>query len=188
MRLPELEDDDKKTKKLRLEWLSEGWKDIKVVLHYQSLPYVPKVICSKLISRYYDNSPTDRFGIEKTWELIARKYYWPILQRDVKTYVKGCNIYLASIAVCHKPYGDLQSLPVLTHRGKDLLIDFVTGFTILDNWKSKSYKLILVIVDQLTKMVHYKPVKVTINALSLAKVIINMVMYHHGVPELIVMN
>ncbi len=35
-------------------------------------------------------------------------------------------------------------------------------------------------------MVYYEPVKVTINAPGLAKVIINMVVRHHGVPESIV--
>ena len=35
-------------------------------------------------------------------------------------------------------------------------------------------------------MVHYKPVKVTINALGLAKVIIDMVVWHHGLPNSIV--
>ena len=37
-------------------------------------------------------------------------------------------------------------------------------------------------------MVHYKPVKVTIDTSSLAEVIIDMVVHHHGVPELIVTN
>ena len=34
-------------------------------------------------------------------------------------------------------------------------------------------------------MVHYMPVKVTINALGLAEVIINVVVHYHGVPKLI---
>ena len=34
-------------------------------------------------------------------------------------------------AVRHKPYDDLQSLPVPTHRWKNLLLDFVIGFPIL---------------------------------------------------------
>ncbi len=37
-------------------------------------------------------------------------------------------------------------------------------------------------------MVYYKPVKVTIDVPDLAEVIFNMVVYHHGVPELIVMD
>ncbi len=65
-------------------------------------------------------------------------------------------------------------------------MDFVTGLPILADWKGDSYDLILVIVDRLTKMVHYVPVKVTINALGLAEVIIDVVVHPHGVPESIV--
>ena len=65
-------------------------------------------------------------------------------------------------------------------------MDFVTSLPISANWKSDSYDLILVIIDRLTKMVYDELVKVTIYAPSLAKVIINMVVCHHGVPESIV--
>ena len=37
-------------------------------------------------------------------------------------------------------------------------------------------------------MVHYEPIKVTTNALGLVEIIINMVVYHHGVPKSIVIN
>ena len=49
------------------------------------------------------------------------------------------------------------------------------------NWKDDSYDLILVIIDRLIKMVHYEPVKITINASGLAEVIIDVVIYHHRV-------
>ncbi len=75
MRLLELQDDDKEAIKLRSKRLSEGWKDIKPVFHYQGLLYVPKVICSELINRHHDNPLASHFGIEKTCKLIARKYY-----------------------------------------------------------------------------------------------------------------
>ena len=100
--------------------------------------------------------------------------------------MRRCNVCLASKAVRHKLYGNLQSLPVTTYRWKDLLIDFVTGLPISTDWKGDSYDSILVIVDWLTKMVHYKLVKVTINASGLAEVIINMVVRHHGLPDSIV--
>ncbi len=183
MRLPELQDEDKEAMKLRSEGLPKSWEDIEQVLHYQGLPYVPKIICSELINRHYDDTLAGHFGIEKTRELIARKYYWPTLRRDVEAYVKGCDICLASKAVRHKPYRDLQLLPVPTYRWKDLSMDFVTGLLISANWKGDSYDSILVIVDRLTKMVHYVPVKITINVSGLAKVIIDVVVRHHGVPE-----
>ncbi len=65
-------------------------------------------------------------------------------------------------------------------------MDFVPGLPISTDWKGDSYDSILVIIDQLMKIVYYKLVKVTINASGLAKVIIDMVMHHCGVPESIV--
>ncbi len=109
-----------------------------------------------------------------------------MLRRDVEAYVKGCDVCLASKAVRHKPYGDLQLLTVPTHRWKDLSIDFITGLPISADWKGDNYDSILIIVDRLTKMVHYEPVKVTIDATGLAEVIIDVVVHHHGFPESIV--
>ena len=65
-------------------------------------------------------------------------------------------------------------------------MDFVTGLPLFADWKDDSYDLILVIVDRLTKMVHYEPVKVTIDAPGLAEVIIDMVVRHHGLPASII--
>ena len=65
-------------------------------------------------------------------------------------------------------------------------MDFVTGLSISANWKDDSYDLILVIVDRLIKMVHYKSLKATIDASSLAKVSIDVVVRHHRVSESIV--
>ena len=185
LRLQELQAEDEQVRKTRAEH-SEGWDDINGVLDHQGLPYVLEIIRTELISKHHDNLLAGYFGIKKTRELIAQKYYLPTLCRDVEDYVRGCDIWLASKAVRHKSYGDLQSLPVPTYRWKDLLMDFVTGLPILRDWKGDSYNSILVIVDRLTKMVHYKTVKVTINALSLAEVIIDVVVRHHGLLDSIV--
>ncbi len=65
-------------------------------------------------------------------------------------------------------------------------MDFVTGLPISTNWKGETYNSILVIVDRLTKMIHYKPIKVTINAPALAEVIIEVVVRHYGLLDSIV--
>ena len=128
------------------------------------------------------------FGIKKICKLWVQKYYWPTLCHDVEAYVEGCDVCLASKIVCHKLYDDLQLLFVLTQQWKNLSIDFVTGLLVLINWKKDSYNSILIIVDWLIKMIHYKPVKITLNALRLAKVIINIVIRYHGLPDSIVTN
>ena len=67
-------------------------------------------------------------------------------------------------------------------------MDFVTGLPVSTDWKGESYDSILVIVDRLTKMVHYEPVKITIDAPGLAKVIIDIVVRHHGLPDSIIID
>ena len=61
------------------------------------------------------------------------------------------------------------------------------NLSILAEWKSDSYDSVLVMVDQFTKIVYYKPVKVAM-APGLAIVIIDVVIYYHGVPKSIVMD
>ena len=65
-------------------------------------------------------------------------------------------------------------------------MDFVTVLQVSTNWKGETYDSILVIVDQLTKMVYYEPVKITIDALGLAEVIIDVVIRYHSLLDSIV--
>ena len=158
------------------------------ILYHHGLPFVPKTIWTKLIGRHHNNPLVGYFGIEKICEFLAQKYYWPTLRHNMKIYVKGYDVCLASKAVCYKPYGNFQLLPVPTHRWKDLSMDFVTGLPVSIDWKGDSYNSILVIVNQLTKMVHYKLVKITVNASGLVEIIIDVVVRHHRFLDLIVTN
>ena len=65
-------------------------------------------------------------------------------------------------------------------------MDFVTGLLVSIDWKKDSYDSILVIVNQLTKMVHYKPVKITLNTPGVAEIIIDVVVRHHRLLHSIV--
>ena len=187
LRLSELQESDPEAQELNSKkYLPDGWEDIDGVLYHQGLPFVPEAIQTKIISHHHNDPLAGHFGIDKTKDLIGRKYYWPSLRKDIVAYIKGCGICLGSKAVRHKPYGNLQSLPTPTHRWKDLSMDFVTGLPISTDWKGDSYDSILVIVDWLTKMVYYELVKVTIDAPGLAEVIIDVVVRHHGLPDSII--
>ena len=111
----ELAAEDGQARKIRAKKLGRNWEDSDRILHHQALPYVPEIIKTELISRHHDDPPAGHFGIEKTQELVARKYYWETLHYDVEVYVRGCDICLTSKAVRYKPYRNLQQLPVPTH-------------------------------------------------------------------------
>lgn len=71
---------------------------------------MPEIVRTKPISKYIDNPLAGHIGIEKTQELIARKYYYPIIITDIEFHIKGYEICLALIYIRHKLYGDLQSI------------------------------------------------------------------------------
>ena len=65
-------------------------------------------------------------------------------------------------------------------------MDFVTGLPLSADWKGDNYDSILVIVNRLIKMVHYEPVKVTIDTPGLAEVIIDVVIQYHDLLDSII--
>lgn len=119
-------------------------------------------------------------------KLIARKYYWPMLRTNIESYDKGCDVCLVFKSVKYKPYDDFQSSLVPIYQWKDLFMAFATRLPVSTNWKRETYDSILVIVNWLTKMVYYKLVKVTINVVALAEVIINTVVWHYSLLDSIV--
>ena len=97
LRLAEQEKSNAKAQKIRAQELKEDldkYVEVDGVLQHQKLPFVPEIIQMELISRHHDDSLAKHFGIDKTRKLISRKYYWPSLKKDVKTYIKDCDVCL----------------------------------------------------------------------------------------------
>ena len=111
LRLQELQEANHEAQELRQQ-KAVGYKEIDKIFYHQGLPFIPKAIQTELISRYHNNPLAGHFGIKKSCKLLAWKYYWPTFCYNVKAYMKGCDVCLVSKAVCHKPYGNLQLLPV----------------------------------------------------------------------------
>lgn len=99
--------------------MTKSWEYQEGILYYHNLPYVSKIIRHKVISRHYSDPLVNYFRIKKAKDLVSRKYFWPSRRKDVKTYVKGCDVCLISKVVKYKLYKDLYSLPVPIHQWKD---------------------------------------------------------------------
>lgn len=67
-------------------------------------------------------------------------------------------------------------------------MNFITRLPILINWNDTNYDFDLVIVNWLIKMIYYKLIKIIIDALTLAKVILDLVIWHYSLSNLIVMD
>ena len=79
LRLSKLQESDDKAQKIRAEGLKDDYEEVDGVLHHQGLPFIPKAIRTKLISWHHNDPLAGYFGINKTKDLVGRKYYWPSL-------------------------------------------------------------------------------------------------------------
>lgn len=87
-----------------------------------------------------------------------------------------------------KVYKNLKLIPMPTFHWKNLFINFIISFSGSTNPKSANYNLILVILNYFTKVIYYKLVKVFINALKLAKALLNMIVWYYSFFDFIIIN
>ena len=95
----------------------------------------------------HDDPYRGHFEVVRTMELIHRKYYWPSVGQDIKKYVSTCDVCQRTKAPRHKPYGELQPLPVPTHPWMSMSMDMIVGLPLSADVDSKAHDAILVIVS-----------------------------------------
>ena len=162
----------------------EQW-EIREGLYYNSGRLViPKdeEIRSFLIRECHAPAYAGHLGITKTIEMLARNYSWKSLRRDVRKYIKECQVCQAMKPSNTAPMGLLQPLPIPDRPWSQVAVDFVTHLPITRN----GWDAITVWVDRLTKMTHLIPCKTTDGALEVARNFIAYIFVHHGLPQVIV--
>jgi hypothetical protein len=81
-----------------------------------------------------------------------------------------------------KAAGPLQSLPILTYKWEDIGMDFIVGLP----KTTKGFDSIWIIIDRLTKITHFLPVKTDYLVAVYAQLYIARILSLHGVPKTIV--
>jgi hypothetical protein len=144
------------------------------LLYHKELLYVPQAggARKEVIRLHHDHPTADHFSDKRTLNLLARKYYWPGMPRDIKEYCATCAECQQIMVPTHKKYGKLQSLPTPTELWTDIAIDFITGLPPSSRREGgQKYDAIMVVVDRYTKSVRYYPVTSDITAPHLADLI-----------------
>ena len=121
-------------------------------------------------------------GSSKMYRNLRESYWWPGMKNDVATYVSKCLVCQQIKAEHQVPMGVLQPLPIPEWKWEHITMDFVTGLP----RSQKQHDAIWVIVDRLTKSVHFIPVNVQFSMEKLAKLFVEEIVRYHGVPVSIV--
>ncbi|KAL2095539.1 hypothetical protein ACEWY4_007687 [Coilia grayii] len=115
--------------------------------------------------------------------LIARRFWWPDLEREVREYVLACLVCNRNKASNSPTAGLLQPLPVPSRPWSHISLDFVTGLP-----ASEGKTVILTIVDRFSKMAHFVPLPKLPSAKETAQAVQQHVFHLHGIPADVVSN
>ena len=104
------------------------------------------------------------------------------MQIEIARYVARCDTCKRVKAIHMKTAGPLQSLPIPTWKWEDISMDFIVGLP----RTTKGYDSIWVIVDRLTKISHFLPVKTDYPVTVYAQLYIARILSLHGVLKTMV--
>jgi hypothetical protein len=85
-----------------------------------------KALCYNILRKNHDNPIGGHYGVNKTAELLKRKYYWLKLKEDVYEHVYRCLAYQLNKICCYKLWGQLVPMLVPTVVWRHFSLDFVT--------------------------------------------------------------
>src|SRR3954465_7968342 len=100
------------------------------------------------------------------------------MKRDIARYVAECEVCLRIKAEHQRPAGTLQLPPIPKWKWDKLSMDFITGFP----KSQKGNDAIFVVIDRLSKVAHFLPIRESITTSQLVDLYVSRVVSLHGVP------
>ncbi|KAG3237320.1 hypothetical protein PI124_g17687 [Phytophthora idaei] len=114
----------------------------------------------RIMYKYHDAPTAGRPGREKTYVLLPRDFYWDHQYKWVRK------------------YAPLQSLSTPSECWQSISMDF--GFGLPPDSKRRTG--VVVFVDRFSKMVHLAAVPAEVTVVHTARLFVDMVFKHHGMP------
>ena len=154
---------------------------------YRDKIWIPTELRKEILKEIHEHPMTGHKGLRKTLEIIQRTYDYQGIKKDAAEVTHECDVCNKSKAARHKPYGELQPLPVAERPWETIALDFIVKLPESRKPGTKeTYDSILVITDKFTKYGHFIPYQEASSAETLAYVFLQHIVANHGLPENII--
>lgn len=133
----------------------KGFSLVDGLLFFKGRIYLgPNNVLKPSILHHVHNGPLGgHLGYVKTLHRIKQDFYWPDMKKDLQQYIKECDVCQRVKHENCRSVGLLQPLPIPSKPWLAMSTDFIEGLP-----KSQLKSMILVVVDRLTKYVHFIPI------------------------------
>ena len=143
---------------------------------------LPKALRLDVLRSYHDSiAGGGHLGIQKTFEAIRQKFYWPHMYQDVQDYVLSCDVCQRVKVDRRQPRVPMTNMPI-TDTFDSWHIDFLGP---LPRTEEGSYAFILLVVDRYSRWSEAFPMRDQ-DAKSVAKVLFNEIFARYGAPRVLV--
>jgi hypothetical protein len=151
------------------------------ILLYKNRVYIPNVQELKLaiLKEMHNLTYAGHPGYQKTVAVVKIHYFWLGMKREIYEYIARCMECQKVKAEHRHPAGLLQPIPIPEWKWEVVTMDFITGLP----RTSKLHDSIMVVVDKLTKVAHFIPLKTTHRAAEVAAIFLKEVACLHGVSS-----
>jgi hypothetical protein len=141
-----------------------------------------KEIRDSILKEAHDSRYSIHPGCMKMYKDLKVRFLWEKMREYIAEYVTRCDTCQRVKAEHQRPAGLLQPLETPTWKWEDISMDFIVGLP----RTQKGNDSIWVVVDRLTKVAHFIPVKTTFEMHKLVKLYIDNILKLHGAPKSIV--
>jgi hypothetical protein len=132
-----------------------------------------------ILKEAHDSDYSIHPGSTTMYQDLKQKYWWYGLKRDVAAHVAKCDVCQRVKAEHQRPARLLHPLKIPEWKWEEIGIDFIVGLLCTP----AGYDSIWVIVDRLTKVAHFIPVRTNYTGAKLAELYITRIVCLHGVPK-----
>ena len=163
----------------------EKQQEVDGIMYKEEKVYVPKddKLRAEIIRLYYNIPVEEHRGQQKTIELVTRNFWWPGVTKEVKQYVEECNSCQRNKNHIEQPADKLMPNSIPERSWIHISADFITKLPLV-----QGYNAILVVVDRLTKMVHFIPTTKETLVEDLARLFRDNMWKLHGLPKSIILD
>lgn len=133
---------------------NNGYEFKNELIYYKDRLYIPELFpITQLIAEAHVTPISGHLGVQKTYKMLKRHYYWNNMKADVELFIKDCDTRQRAKANNTKSSGLLKNIDTPSKPWHQVDMDFITHLPV----SKRGNNALLVVNDYFTKRLRLIP-------------------------------